>query len=378
MVLLRNEGLLPLSESKPLKIAVIGPNADDAQAQMGDWAGASGQVGWIADGHPRACSKTVLDGIRHLAPEGSVIRHARGADIAALETDARDDYDDGQARRKRWGPAKEDPEMIAEAVRAAEASDVVVLVLGDMKHFFGECRSTATLELPGGQKALARAVAAVGKPVIVVLINSKPLVLPEEVQSAAAVIEAFSPGMAGGTAIAEILFGRTNPSGRLTISIPRHAGQQPVYYSQVRGQHGDRYADLTQDPLFVFGEGLSYTTFAYSDLKVLTPEVDANGTACCSVTLANTGDREGVEVAQLYISDLVTSATWVNRELKAYQRVSLGAGESREILFEIPVSALSLVNAAGERVVEPGEFEFQVGGSSRDRDLLKAVFTVTA
>ena len=149
-----------------------------------------------------------------------------------------------------------------------------------------------------------------------------------------------------------------------------------MYYSQVRGQHGSRYADLTQDPLFVFGDGLSYTTFAYSNLRVSTPVVPMDGTLYVSVDVANTGTRDGVEIVQLYTSDLVTSATWVDKELKAFQRMQLKAGETRTAQFAIPATALSLVNAACERVVEPGEFEVRVGPSSRNSTLLCARFLV--
>jgi len=204
----------------------------------------------------------------------------------------------------------------------------------------------------------------------------KPLVLPESAQSSAAIIEAFNPGMKGGQAIAEALFGEINPSGKLTISFPYHVGQQPVFYSQVRGQHGNRYADMTQDPMFAFGQGMSYTRYAYTALHVLTPDVGMEDIARFEVTLTNTGERAGVEIAQLYISDLVTSATWVNKELKAYRRVPLEAGKSKRIQFELPVSALSIVNVDAERVVEPGEFEVMIGPSSRDQDLLKGRFAV--
>ncbi len=378
LVLLRNEGVLPLAADKPAKIAVIGPNADDAQAQMGDWAGDSGQVAWIADGHPRECSKTVLDGIRDLAPAGSDVRYAKGADIAVYVDNQEDGYDDGQVRSARLEAADADPELMAEAVATAEAADVVVLVLGDMKRFFGEYCSTATLELMGGQKALIEAVAETGKPMIVVLINSKPLVLPKEVREADAIIEAFNPGMTGGTAIAEAIFGMINPCGRLPISFPYHVGQQPIYYSQVRGQHGDSYGDLTQDPLYAFGEGLSYTRYEYGNLNIRQDHLNPTDTLVAEIEVANVGDRNGIETVQAYVSDLVTSATWVDKELKAFVRVSLKAGEKKTVRIEIPVSACSMVNAAGERVVEPGEFELRVGPSSRESVLKRARFTVEA
>lgn len=376
LVLLQNNGILPLDPVPARTIAVIGPNADAAQTQLGDWAGSSGQAEWLPEGQPRGMITTVLDGLRVQAQEGWSILHAKGCDITVL-TDAEEGaYDDGQPRPKVERPAPVDPAMIAEAVDAANRADIIVAVVGDSIPLVGECRSTATLELQGGQLALLEALSLTGKPLIVVLINSKPLVLPETVKNAAAIIELFNPGMCGGMAAAEAIFGSMNPSGKLTISFPRHVGQQPVFYSQVRGQHGDRYADLTQEPLFVFGDGISYTRYEYANLRVLTPEVAPEGAVEVEVEVRNAGQRDGVEIVQLYVSDLVTSATWVNRELKAYRRVPLAAGESRTVRFAVPVRELSIVNAAGERVVEPGEFELLIGPNAREKQLLRGRFLV--
>jgi beta-glucosidase len=244
-------------------------------------------------------------------------------------------------------------------------------VVGDSLLFTGEYRSTATLEFQGGQLELLSALAETGRPLVIVLINSKPLVLPPAIHQAAAVIEAFNPGMLGGEAIAALIAGDFNPSGRLPISFPRHVGQQPIYYSQVRGQHGDRYADLTQDPLYPFGYGLSYTRFTYADLRVLTSTPRIGQPVRLSFTVANVGPRDGVEVAQIYLRDEVTSATWVQRELKAFRRLELRAGESRTVEIELPPEAFSIVNAAGDRVVEPGAFTLLVGPSSREPDCLR-------
>ena len=154
------------------------------------------------------------------------------------------------------------------------------------------------------------------------------------------------------------------------------SGQQPVFYSQVRGQHGHEYADLTQEPLFSFGFGLSYTTFAYSDLEVLTPETGKNGTARFAVRVTNTGTRVGSEVVQLYVADLFTSMTWVNKSLKGFRKVTLEPGASQRVELDVPCSSLWIVDANAQYVVEPGEFEVQIGGSSRDADLLKGTFLV--
>ncbi len=251
-------------------------------------------------------------------------------------------------------------------------------VVGDHLNFIGETQSTATLELQGGQVALLDALEKTGKPMIVVLVNSKPLVLPASAKRAAAIVELFNPGMEGGRALAEALFGILNPSGKVTISFPLHVGQQPVFYSQVRGQHGDRYADLTQEPLFPFGHGLSYTNYTYSNLRLSSPSLSNGETVKVSVDVENVGQREGVEIVQVYVSDVVTSATWVNKALKGFARVQLAAGEKKTVQVDLPWKAFQIVNAQGMNVVEPGEFEILVGPSSRDRDLLKAKLTITS
>jgi beta-glucosidase len=210
----------------------------------------------------------------------------------------------------------------------------------------------------------------------VVLINSKPLVLPSSAKRAAALFEAFNPGMEGGRALAEALFGRLNPSGKLTISVPVHDGQQPVFYSQVRGQHGQRYADLTQEPLFPFGHGLSYTEYRYSNLRLASSTLAQGQAAVVSVDVENIASRAGDEIVQVYVSDLVTSATWVDKALKGFARVHLAPGQKRTVQVELPWESFQIVNAEGRSVVEPGEFDVLVGPSSRERDLLKATLRV--
>jgi beta-glucosidase len=300
-------------------------------------------------------------------PAGWQVTYARGADVERLVPDPDGPYyPDGQPRPPVSRAAPVDPAMIAEAVAAARDADVAVVVVGDTVALTGESKSTATLELQGGQIALLDAVVATGTPTVVVLVNSKPAVLPASALGTAALIQAFNPGMQGGRAIAELVLGRIEPSGRLPISVARHVGQQPVYYNQIRGQHGLRYADLTQDPQFVFGEGLSYTTVEYADLVVHEPVVPADGTVRATVRLTNTGSRPALETVQAYISDVVTSVTWAIRELKAYRQVVVPPGESVPVEIEVPAAACTLVTADGRRVVEPGEFDLQVGPNSRD------------
>lgn len=374
LVLLENDGLLPLDPSAPRKVAVVGPLADDAQTQLGDWAGGSGQAGWL-DGQPREMITTVLDGLR--AVDGWSIAHARGADILTLEQDPQGAlFPDGQPRPPIVKPCSPDDALIAEAVAAAEAADMVVAVVGDRIELIGEGRSTATLELIGGQNALLDAVIATGTPVVVVLLASKPLVLPASVSQAAAVIWAANPGMQGGRALAELISGEIEPSGRLPLSFARHAGQQPTYYNQIRGQHGDRYADLTQSPAWAFGEGRSYTTVSYADLALEAHDVGTGDTLVAHVTVTNTGTRPVRETVQVYVRDAVTSVSWTDRELKTFRQVDLRPGESQRVRLELPVADCTIVDAAGIRLVEPGEFELLVGPSSREEVLLAAGFTV--
>lgn len=375
IVLLENDGVLPLDAAAPTKVAVVGPLADDAQTQLGDWAGGSGQAGWL-DGQPREMITTVLDGLSGVG--GWEVSHARGADILTLEDDPQGAlFPDGQPRPRIVKPCAPDEALIAEAVAAAEAADVVVAVVGDRIELVGEGRSTATLELIGGQNALLDAVIATGRPVVVVLMASKPLVLPASVSQAAAVIWAASPGMQGGRAIAEIIAGEVEPSGRLPISFARHVGQQPTYYNQIRGQHGDRYADLTQAPAWGFGEGLSYTTVAYSDLALERSSLGLGDIVVGHVTVTNTGSRPVRETVQVYVRDAVTSVSWTDRELKTFRQVDLAPGESARVRVEVPVAECTIVDAAGLRVVEPGDFALLVGPSSREEKMLGAGFEVS-
>jgi beta-glucosidase len=286
-------------------------------------------------------------------------------------------FPDGQPRFPVIEPASPDPVMITEAVAAAQGADYVIAVVGDNVALTGEERPTATLELVGGQVALLDALATTGTPMIVVLLNSKPAVLPQSALNAAALIQAFNPGMRGGRAIAELILGQIEPTGRLPVSFASHVGQQPVYYNVLRGQRGDRYADLTQDPQFVFGEGLSYSTVDYADLLVHTPDVAPDGTIRAQVTVTNTGTRPALETVQVYISDLVTTVTWAEKELKTYRQVNVGPGETVTVDLQLPASSSTLVTADSRRIVEPGEFAFLVGPSSRPTDLLRANFRIS-
>ena len=332
LVLLRNvDGVLPFAAAgsaapaaagdRPRRIAVVGPLADAAQAQLGDWAGSSGQADWLPDGHPRDMITTVLDALRELTPQDWTVTSALGAEILSLVTPPEGEtLPDGQPRPKVVVPRDPDPDLIAESVAQARDADYVVAVVGDQVELVGEGRSTATLELVGGQ-VLWRV--------------------------------------------------------ELPLSVPVHVGQQPTYYNQLRGQHGDRYADLTQEPAFVFGQGLSYSTVEYSDLGLRSAELGPDDTIHARVTLTNTGARPARETVQVYVSDTVTSVSWTDKELKAYRQVDVAPGQSVVVDLDLPVADCTIVDQAGNRVVEPGGFELLVGSSSRDADLLRAPFSVT-
>lgn len=327
LVLLRNESVLPLcvQNDAPKRIAVVGSLADDAQTQLGDWAGSSGQVSWMPEGHPRESITTVLDGLRQQVPQSWQVDYQLGSTICHLEPDPEGDtWPDGQPRWPIVVPDLPDPALIEEAVRAAEESDYIVAVVGDRIELVGETRSTATLELQGGQVAMLEALAEVAnrenKPLIVVLMASKPLVLPKATLDADALIWVANPGQQGGRAIAELILGKIEPTGRLPISFARHVGQQPTYYNQVRGQHGSRYADLTQEPAFVFGDGLSYSVVEYGKARLLCEfagglpggldEVDEpvqyskGQQITVAVPLRNCGERPALETVQVYVRDM--------------------------------------------------------------------------
>jgi len=354
MVLLKNQdNLLPLGDDVR-RIAVIGPNADDVEAQLGDWVSWSGQLrkSDVAD-RSHESVVTVLDGIRRRAGDRCRVATVKGCDVR----------DPGTAG-------------IAEAAELARAADVAVVVVGDGLALNGERHDRANLDLSGGQRQLLQAVRATGTPTVVVLINGKPLSIPWAARHAHAILEAWNPGLEGGTAIAGILFGDRNPSGKLTISFPHHVGQQPVTYNQVPGWHADHYVDMPAEPLFAFGYGLSYTRFAYAHLRLDERELAAGETLRVQVDVKNNGEREGIEVVQLYVNDVYSSVTTPVKELKAFQRVDLKPGEVKTVRLEVPYERLALVNQDLEAVVEPGEFEVMVGSSSRDQDLLKDTFVV--
>jgi len=356
IVLLKNQNnLLPLNvdPSDLKRIAVIGPNADDPVAQLGDWVSWSGQLRDAARERPCETVITVLDGIRSRVGAICDVDYCRGSDALDPST-----------------------ENVAEAAELARQADVAIVVVGDNLALNGEGRDRANLDLSGGQQRLLEAIYGTGTPMVVVLINGKPLSIPWVAEHAHAILEAWNPGLEGGAAVAGILFGDRNPSGKLTISFPYHVGQQPVYYNQIPGWHADYYADLPKGPLFPFGYGLSYTSFVYANLKMSSDSLRQGEVLRVDVDVTNTGERAGTEIVQIYINDVYSSVTTPVKELKAFERVNLGPGERKTVRLDVPYGCLALVNRDLETVVEPGAFEVMVGGSSRDEDLLKDRFEV--
>jgi beta-glucosidase len=334
VTLLSNDGTMPLTDGIR-KIAVVGANADDIRAQYGDWT-------YFTHPHPSPKSTparpfvTLLEGLQQIAePRGIEVRFARGC-----------------------GPLPDERDDLDAAVEASMDADVIVLAVGDVIEQAGEFRDRADLSLSNRQEELFSRLHALGKPVVSVLISTKPLCVNRVAEQSAAFIAAFNGGMYGGQAVAEAIFGLINPGGKLPISFPRHSGQIPVYYNSLPGWHGGKYVDLPETPLFTFGEGLSYTTFAYSDLCV-----DADALSVKAI-LRNTGNRAGSETAQVYLRDLVSSVIQPVKRLVAFQKVTLEPGEARELVFQLKHEDFSFVCAIEARVVEPGEFTVLLGGSA--------------
>ena len=264
---------------------------------------------------------------------------------------------------------------IDSAVAVARDADVAIVVAGIEE---GEFRDRASLRLPGHQEQMIRAVAATGTPVVVVLVGGSAVTSREWIDSVAAVLVAWYPGDAGGDAVADVLFGRSNPAGRLPMTWPVSEGQLPLVYNHKPTGRGDDYLDLTGEPDFPFGHGLSYTTFEYSDLRITPDTVTPGDTAQVTFQVRNTGDRSGDEVVQLYVNDLLASVARPVLELKAFARVrNIAPGESRQVTLELPVNRLAFLDQALEWTVEPGDFRLLVGGSSRDLRL-RGTLTVGA
>ena len=352
-VLLKNNGILPLS--KNARIAVVGPLAKDANAMSGTWA---------TSNHNGECV-TLFEGIAEVANA----TFAQGSRLFKDETlDERvrnnDGYDAPQER------------LIAEAVAKARAADVVVACVGETQSMSGEAASRTDISIPDAQRELLKALKATGKPVVMVLVTGRPLVLVDEDASMDAILNVWAPGTEGGHAVADVLFGDVNPSAKLTTTFPRSLGQVPLYYNHKNTgrPHGDYepfkkfvtgYLDEINGPLYPFGYGLSYTTYAYSPVTLSATEMPVNGSVTASVTVTNTGDRDGDEIVQLYIHDIYATSTRPVKELKGFKKVYIAAGQSAQVDFTITADELSYYNHDLEWVCEPGDFEIFISPDSR-------------
>ena len=285
-------------------------------------------------------------------------------------------------------PAGKDAEMIAHAVEQARGADAVVVALGDVNESIGEGKSRTSLDLPGFQTDLVEALVATGKPVVAVLLSGRPATINRVDRDAPAVLSLWFPGEAGGTALADVIFGDYNPGGKLSVTFPRTVGQIPFNFpykpsSQVEQGHRPKDApngwgnSLVEGALYPFGYGLSYTKFEYDGLQVSPAALRDDETVTVSCTVKNTGAVAGDEIAQLYVQQVTSSVTTYEWNLRGFERVSLQPGESRAVTFRLPVSQMWLINRRGERVVEPGEFKVVVGASSVD-PRLKGSFEVVA
>ncbi len=365
MVLLKNDGMLPLKMGKK-KIAVIGPNADFGRGQLGDYsyAALTELLGHNTPEDSMFVHKdmddlkkhevkivTVLDGIRECAT-GCEVWYAKGCDNLS-----------------------KDRSGFAEAVKTAEKADVVILVLGDRCGLTpacttGETRDSMTLALPGVQQELAEAVLAAGKPTVAVLMHGKPMAIPWLAEHADAILEAWIPGEEGGHAVADALFGKVNPGGKLPMTFPRGVGQVPVFYNyKPSGQRSNWYVDYVEDkvtPLFPFGHGLSYTEFEYSDLSIGLPKAKSGETVEISCRVTNKGAVAGDEVVQLYTRDVYASLPRPVKELRGYERIHLKPGESKKITFQLGVEQLAFYDFDLKLAVEPGKILVMIGSSSED------------
>jgi len=362
LVLLKNDNqLLPLKKSGT--IALIGPLADAKENMAGTWSVATKQENSIS----------LLAGIKSAVGASAKVLYAKGSNL---------DYDPALEEKgtmfgktlHRDNRTKE--ELLAEALKIANQSDVILAALGESAELSGECSSRTNIEIPQAQKDLLEELVKTGKPVVLVLFNGRPLVLKREKEIVPAILDVWFAGSEAGYAIADVLFGNENPSGKLTTTFPRSIGQVPIYYASkntgrpLGNTNGkfekfkSNYIDERNEPLFPFGYGLSYTKFEYSNLKISTSKINFNETMEVSVDVINTGNYDGKEVVQLYIRDLVGSVTRPLKELKGFQKITIKKGEKQKVTFRISQEDLKFYNSDLQFIAEPGEFEVFVGGDS--------------
>jgi beta-glucosidase len=367
IVLLQNrEGRLPLKADETRRVAVIGPHA--AEVMLGGYSGI-----------PRH-SVSILEGIRRRLGPTAMVTHAEGVRITEDSVFTRDAQPlvGGTRSQTRWSADRVVPadaaanrRRIAEAVALARESDVAIVVVGDNEQTAREAYAEnhlgdrSDLRLVGEQEELVRAILDTGKPTVLVLINGRPLAIPELAERAPAILEGWYLGQEGGTAVAEVLFGDVNPSGKLPVSLPRSVGQLPVFYNRKPTARRGYLFDSTR-PLFPFGHGLSYTTFSYSAPTASPARIPQDGRTTVSVEVTNTGARLGDEVVQLYVRSEVSRVTRPVMELKAFDRITLAPGERRTVTFELGPEQLAYYGPEMKRVVEPGRFKVMVGGNSEE------------
>ena len=360
MVLLKNDNsLLPLDPSK--NTAVIGPLGDDGHAMLGPWWGTGRDEDAV----------TLLNGIK--AQSSGTTTFVQACTLPHTEPPQYNPADDCPA-----GPGFD------QAVAAANAADQVVLALGESREMSGEATSRSNIDLPGDQQQLIDRIKATGKPFVVVLFNGRPLTLQNVAASSPAILEAWFPGVQAGNAVADVLFGKVNPGGKLPVSFPVNIGQVPIYYNHeptgrpcdATSKYNSRYRDLnTCDPLYSFGYGLSYTTFSISNLELSSTTMPSSGSVKASVDVTNTGSRTGDEVVQLYIHDPVASISQPVRRLRAFERVTLAPGATKTVSFTLDRNDVGFYDNMGRFVVEPGQIDVYVGDSSKAT--LTKSFTVT-
>jgi beta-glucosidase len=352
IILLKNDGVLPLDPNAALKLAVIGPNV--VEPLFGGYSGVN------------AKAVSVLAGVRAAAGRNIIIEHAEGVRI--IEPDPAGQHRYGKPI-KRVDPAK-NAARIAEAVKVAERSDLVLLVVGDTPELTREAVAMSapgdrsTLNLFGDQDALVEAMIATGKPVVALLINGRALAVTRLADSAHALVEGWYLGQEGGNAFADVLFGQVNPGGKLPVSFPRSVGELPVYYGRHPSADLNQYVEGRRTALFPFGHGLSYTTFEISTPRLAKAQICVGETAVVEINVTNTGKRAGDEVVQLYIRDDVSSVPRPVLELRGFQRIRLKPGETQTVRFELTPDALAFWNIDMQWVVEPGTFTISAGPSS--------------
>jgi beta-glucosidase len=371
LVLLKNDkNTLPLKKSGT--IALIGPLANRQRDMIGNWSGAGD---WKQ-------AVSVEQGLKNVAGNAVKVVYAQGANVTDDEQMiARLNAHGGELNIDKRAPEV----MMQEAVQVAQSADVIVAVVGESQGMTGEAASRADIGLPGQQLELLKALKKTGKPLVLVLMNGRPLTLSWEDKNADAILETWFAGTQAGNAIADVLFGNYNPSGKITATFPQVVGQVPIYYNHKNtgrpyagvalDKYKSRYLDVSNDPLYPFGYGLSYTTFKYGKPELSTSTLTSSATLEVKVTVQNTGNYDGEEVAQLYIRDMVGSISRPVKELKSFQKVMLKKGESRTLTFKLSPDDLKFYNADLKFVSEPGDFQVFVGGNSRD--VQEAAFKLT-